>query len=199
MSVSQATFMSYAVWGSAGAALAEVLELYAARRRDLQFNFVRACIVVIASAGMTGLYFTIIDTSGVREITLVQYGVFLALTIEGIVRFVSSLPDAQSGSELRPGFNAESVVAGGGAVLILHGWLQISSVGCFGALLAEMTRIRLGRKKLADHQVVDWLWIVIVVVTSGVVVLLHGVEQMNALTAMQLGAAGPLVSGRLRR
>jgi hypothetical protein len=91
-----------------------------------------------------------------------------------------------------------TAVAGVGTGLILNGWFPVLGAGCFGALLAEINRIRLKRGKWTSIVRSEWAWSIAVILTSGIVTSFHGVDHINALTAAQLGAAGPLVVGRLR-
>lgn len=184
--------LQYALWGAAGAAAAEVLEYYSSRQRNLRFNLFRGVGVVVASGLVTALYFVEIDPEPSRLSAVFQYGIFLALTIEEITSFLTTLPQSQP--TYKPANLAGATVSAGGD-LILDGFLSVFAVGCFGAVIAEFTRIRRKIKKLTA---VDWVMSAVFIVISGFVTVLHGVEHINALTASQLGAAGPLVVTRIR-
>lgn len=188
----EVVFLQYVLWGVAGAAAAEVLEYYSSRQRNRRFNVVRAAVIVAASGLVTALYFTEVDLSPSGWLTVFQYGVFLALTIEEIVKLLTSAP------ELVPAPRHAAVLttpAAGGVGLVLDGFLSVFAVGCAGAFTAEFMRIR---RKVATLTGMDWIMSAIFVVISGLITVMHGVEHISALTALQLGAAGPLVVTRLK-
>lgn len=186
------TMLQYLLWGSAGAAAAEMLEYYSARQLHRRFNTVRAAVIVAASGLVTALYFIEVDPSPPGFPAVLQYGVFLALTIEEIARFITAAPDAAPAP--RPAGYLTTPTAGG-IGLILDGFLPVFAVGCLGAFVAEFMRIR---RKVNSLTRFEWIASAVFVVISGLITVLHGIEHISALTALQLGAAGPLVVTRLK-
>ena len=144
------------------------------------------------------VYFLSVDSRPAAPLQALHYGIFLALTIEEIFYSINKMLSTVS----KPERGRTKAYAAGSAqvsgTLILNGFLQVYGVACFGALIAEFSRIRSGRKKLTDLTASDWVLSTFFILTSGVVAALHGVTDVNALTALQLGAAGPLVVKRLR-
>ena len=185
-------------WSTAGAALAQTLQYYYIRRLGLRFDFPRGGIIAMAAGLGSSLYFLYIDDRPAPPMQALQYGLFLALTIEEILAVIDKMQTAPTEPERQPkvALTVGSTPASG--ALMLSGLLPVYGVACFGALIAEFTRIRSGRKKLSQLTTNDWGLSVFFILASGIVAVLHGYTNVNALTVLQLGAAGPLVIKRVR-
>jgi hypothetical protein len=185
-------------WGTAGAALAEILQYYYIRQQGRQFDLRKAGIIVLATGIGTLLYYVYVENQSAAPLQAMHYGVFLALTIEEYLDFIHEIGTAPEPQKQTAG---ASTVGGAqhSGTLILNGFLPVYGIGCFGAFLAEFVRIRSSRKKPSDFTTSDWVLSALYIVASGLVTALHGVANVNALTALQLGAAGPLVIKRIKR
>ena len=190
-----------------GALIAEFLDARYRRSEGRHVHLVLDAVIVVVGTLFTGLYFQVSEGS-YGLVAPLQYAVFLVLAIKDISSFTDTRanpapeaegqPEQQASSQagFRRAATGVSVVPG----LILNGWLSVSSVGSFGALVAEIHRVYRMRTKQRNLALSlrGLLWSLVVVLTSGLVTVLHGVDHVNALTAAQLGAAGPLVASRLR-
>lgn len=193
--------------GAAGAVLAVLLDLYQARKRGRRINFWFVFVLIAISSLGTGAYFFWIDTNPVLVITPVQYGLFLALIFDEIHWLTNQNSKSNSkghfhhentkikapSAELQQRTALALITTKIPAGLLLSGYLPVFAVGSFGALIAAVTKIRNGRKPIAKFAIGDWIFWAFVIFTSGAFTILHGVNQVNALTVLQLGATGPLL------
>lgn len=183
-------FITMFGWGTAGAAGAEILQYYYIRRQGRQFDFLKAGIIVLATGIGTTLYYVYVAKTQTAPLEAMHYGIFLALTIEeyrDVIYQRETLSDP-----LKQTSGAFAIGTSG--VLILDGFLLVFGVGCLGAVISELERIRSRRKKFT---VLDWIMTLVYILVSGLVVTFHGFTNINVWTALQLGLAGPLFIKRL--
>lgn len=191
-------------WALSGAGIAQVIIYYFARQKNLNFDVVRALIVTLISLLGTWLYFTFVDSNSNSETIVFHYSLFLAMTIDIILNidnFHIQLPPQQV-QENKSTFHSNPTSTGG--ALILTGFSSVFFVGAFGALITEFTliyyahhtRFKKEKKLLQDRTKQDWGFSVAIIVLSGISVVVHGITDVSALTAMQLGAAGPLIKAK---
>lgn len=186
-------------WALAGAALIQLSHYYYVRKHNMTFSLMRSVMVVAASGLGAILYFKYGDQALAVESVMLHYGAFLALTIDEIINTLGKAYEPKP----EPAYAAGGVGLG---ALTLSGFWPVYGVGCFGATLAEFIAIRTAhthrliskRKLLAERSVSDWALSCLCIVLSGGIVVIHGMTEVNALTALQLGAAGPLLVKRAK-
>ena len=181
-------------WGTAGAAGAEMLQYHYIHRQGRQFDLLKAGIIVLVTGIGTTLYYVYVAKQAAAPLEAMYYGIFLALTIEEYLDFIYQREAVSEPLKQTSG----AFAVGTSGTLILDGFLPVFGVGCFGSFLAEFQRIRSSRKKLSDFTVSDWILSVVAIAASGFIVILYGFTNINAFTALQLGAAGPLIIKRIK-
>lgn len=191
------------IWALGGSALAQLFEYYYVRKRGLKYSIAKGLQVTGATGLVTVLYFTFVDQTSLPQSIVFHYGFFLALTIEVLVD-AFLLPTKMGDSSARPAYAAGGSSAAG--PLVVNGISAVFWIGSFGALITEFaliyrahnSRVKSKRKLIRDRTPSDWALSVLFVVIGGGIVVMHGVTEINAITAMQLGAAGPLAGSRVR-
>jgi hypothetical protein len=83
------------------------------------------------------------------------------------------------------------------SALILNGFWPVFGVGVFGAFLAELYTFYKDRRKAITLPKSYWLIAGLIIVSGGGLTVVHGVEQVSALLALQLGASPPLFLRRV--
>ena len=156
-------------------------------------------VIVLLGVTETVFYFKFGPKSYGLTVPL-QYAVFATLVTETVwekIRDSGGRGTPVHAVDSAPHQTADRASTAGGIVLpvsgqlLLNGWIQVLLVGCFGALLAELDRIRPSRRRRVRFAGLDYFWSAVVILTSGVLSALHGVNHVNALTVAQLGATGP--------
>lgn len=201
-----------AILSASGAALAQMLVYIKKREIHLRYDILNGIASVLVSCAISTAYFAFFDKNH-GPLVPVQHGLFVALLIEFIgngsflsknasASYASQPASAHGGPSMMTGAMAASVSGKDATIqasaLVISGFLPVFLVGAFGALVAELA-IHLkenGSNSIEKNKVI---WIAIISVISGVITAFHGVDNINAMTAMQLGAAGPCVGLVLRK
>lgn len=200
------------ILSASGAALAQMLIYIKKREIQLRYDILNGIASVLVSCAISTAYFAFFDKSH-GPLVPVQHGLFVALLIEFIgnrsylsknasASYVAQPASAQSGPSMMAGAMAASVSGKDATIqasaLVISGFLPVSLVGAFGALVAELA-FHLKENGSNSIEKDKAIWIAIISVISGVITALHGIDNVNAMTAMQLGAAGPCVGLVLRK
>ena len=187
MTVTQVLLLTFA-WGLLGACVGQIVEFFTRLRSGTEFNVVRATVVVAIAGFWTATYFTFLESAR-SEILFAHYGLFVVFAIEELTR--------GRGPQHQP----EPVVAAAvpPTVLVLNGYGPVYGVGAFGAFLVELHTLYAERKRRLDLPMTYWVVSSAMVLSGGVVTILYGVSNVNALLALQIGASTSLVAKRLRR
>jgi hypothetical protein len=146
---------------------------------------------IVLSGILTAAYFVFIDSSLVSPFLAAHYGLFAALVLQEI-------EDSVSTGTQTPIPTAYSLVAATPA-LILNGFFAVFGVGAFGAAAAEAYSFYQERKKQINLPKSYWVIATILIVFGGGVTVLHGIENVSALVAFQLGASAPLAYKQVKR
>ncbi|WP_337842026.1 hypothetical protein [Rheinheimera sp.] len=188
-------------WALSGAAIAQVLVFYFTRKHNRKFSLEKSLIISIASAAISYFYFYFVDSSLSNMSIMFHYSFFVSLTIDATLN-ITSLKGLESflyPKKSKAKFH--SSVGATAGVLIVTGVGNVYLWGCIGALITESAFIARAhrataqskRKLLNERTGSDWGLSVFIVLISGLPVIAHGIYDVSALTAMQLGISGPLV------
>jgi hypothetical protein len=177
------------LWALLGAAIAEGLDAYHRLSDGRRVYPARAVAFAIAGTIFAVFYFRVV-AGNYGPIAPFQYALFVVLVFETIAGYYDAKREPRV--EVAGYRAAFAVVVLPG--LVISGGVAVWAAGSFGALIAEALRLRRKRASLTG----DLAWSLLVVAVSGGTAVLHGIDHVNALTAAQLGAAGPLVASRVR-
>lgn len=151
------------------------------------------------SGAMTAAYFYYVDLPPRSIVLVLNYGFFASLVLLEIEGSISTTmrPTATAAGAIPWTLAAATPAASG---MILNGFWPVFGVGVFGAFLAELLTFFKDRRKQITLPKSYWLIAGLVIVSGGGLTVLHGVQQVSALLALQLGASPPLfvkqVTGR---
>lgn len=187
-------FFAGALGGVAGEATAFFgLEVRGRRHR---FNPAVGLLVVLGSGLLTVLNLSLLEELPFELGLFFNYGLFIALLAEHIHESVrADLVEERAFARGGPRATASFVLAA--TTLVLNGFWQVYSVGMFGALLMEIRILYRDRKKRISTRTSYWVITAVAVLAGGIVPVLHGIDGVSALLAMQLGASAPLIGDQL--
>ena len=181
------TPLSLAAYGLVGAfgIQAVVVMRRAAERGFFRRQFLMLIFNVVISGIVTAAYFVFFDSPPSSAFVVGNYGLFIALVVQEI-------EDSLSTGTRTPIPTAYSVMAAA-TPLILNGFFPVFGVGAFGATAAEAYSFYRERKKKIELPSTYWIIAIVLILCGGGVTVLHGIENVSALVAFQLGASPPLV------
>jgi hypothetical protein len=193
----QKTFLIFTL-GLAGAFIGELLLAYiAAERSEDRASVLRVALTGVCAGAWTALYFTFIDHVQPGIGAFLHYGLFIAILADEISR-----PTGAARGKPGTAVAARMLAAVPATpVLVLSGFWPVYGVGTFGGLVSELYLLYRdrGKKRLLNYSRLDWTVTIAMILVSGGVTALYGVNNVSGLLAMQLGASTPLIIGRLRR
>lgn len=180
------------ILGTAGGVVGELLEFWYSSRANRPFRLPLAIVIALGSGVITVIYFTFMEKLEPSIILPIHYGIFVSLLIEHIraQRSYDEIP--------APSFPSFGSAAPAAPVLVLNGFLQVYGVGTLGAFLVELHTLYSQRKKRLEFPLSYWVITALMVLSGGLVATVHGLQNVSALLALQLGASAPLIIKRLR-
>jgi hypothetical protein len=186
-------FLAGAVGGVAGEVF--VFLGLAARGRQHRYNPAIGLLVVFAAGLLTVLNLVFIEKLPFNVGIFLNYGLFIALLAEHIHDAVRA--DLVREEPIRSGPVSAAIFVLAATPLVLNGFWQVYGVGTFGALLMEIRLLYRDRKKKLSSRASYWIITALAVLAGGGVAVLHGIESVSALLALQLGASTPLLGDQL--
>jgi len=152
-------------------------------------------LLKVALAGiLTSIYFRFADGPSPNHWMVMHYGLFVALILQEIEDVASS---SKTGTGMP--LPISCFIAASTPALILNGFPAVFAVGAFGAMTAEVWTFQKERRKHIEVPKSYWIIACLLVLCGGGVTTLHGIENVSALVAFQLGASPPLVYKQVRR
>jgi hypothetical protein len=144
---------------------------------------------------MTAAYFYYVDLPPQSIVLVLNYGLFASLVLLEIADSISTTRPTRTAVGAIPWTLAAATPATSG--MILNGFWPVFGVGVFGAFLAELYTFYRDRRKAITLPKSYWLIAGLIIVSGGGLTVVHGVEQVSALLALQLGASPPLFVRRV--
>lgn len=183
--------------GLVGGAISQVLTYIETKRYGSRGSILRAAIIVLVAGTLTAIYFTFIDHVQAGVLAIVQYGLFIALLADEIASAMKN-ESQRPGTAVASGATAAAPVA---PILVLNGFWPVYGVGAFGGFVSELYQLysRVGKKRRAPYSPLDWAVLGAMILVSGLITALHGVNNVSGLLAVQLGASTPLIIRRYRK
>jgi len=87
--------------------------------------------------------------------------------------------------------------------MIINGFFSVFLCGVFGAFLAELLKwYRIRENKVLPHyskSLLYWIITLLFVLSGGVLATLYGVNDVNALLAINIGVSSPLIIDNLSK
>jgi hypothetical protein len=178
--------------GMVGGIAGEVAHYFSQKRSGLPFHpFTRQKMATVAlfSGLWTAAYFSF-DGTAPTTILLFNYGVFISLLAEDILDLGNFIKT--------PTVASLAIVP---AVIILNGYPEVFLVGAFGAFLGEFLPFYIKRKRKGIFKLPEYHRILsgIMILAGGALTVLHGVTDVSALLAVQIGASAPMIIERFKK
>jgi hypothetical protein len=159
-------------------------------------RFFRSATSVVGGAMGTAAFFSLAGDDDTTRALAFHYGLIVAAAIHEFFPFLHWLFDDALGTTEKKG--GETTLARWGIIpffavssapLILDGFFEVFGVGALGAVAAEAYRLRRARRQVRN---LFSGWSPIVILLSAASACIHGVTNVDATLAFQLGLGGPL-------
>ncbi|WP_434657715.1 hypothetical protein [Chromobacterium violaceum] len=209
-----------------GAIMAEILEYRYAKRNLMPFDPLYAMVIILFSGLISSLYFHTFDAQ-INKLTPFQYGTFLAFAFNNFMQLLSHTAQKlipyiyqhkaqirvihiteqkqeSTNIDLQPSppisvrlsHAAAASVTASASPLIVNGWLPVFLCGSLGSLIWATISPPTG-KILTRLPRNPALRTILIAITGGAYVTLLGVNNVSALTALQIGITAPVILKKL--
>ena len=86
-------------------------------------------------------------------------------------------------------------------VIVISGWFAVFGIACFGGFLVQLAELykKTSKNKPLPRKWSYWVISCAMILAGGGLTTLYGVENVSALSVLQIGASAPLIINRFRK